>query len=120
MAYREAFASAEWLEVPPVEENRISSWHLFPIRLHTGRLRITRNQFIEELKTRGIGTSVHWRPLHMHPYYEENFGWRGDLLPVATATFDRIISLPLFPLMTESEFSIVVDAVRSIGKANGR
>ena len=69
----------------------------FPIRLRLDRLRIDRNRFIEELRGCGVGCSVHWRPLHMHPYYQEVFHWRPEHLPVASAEWLRVISLPLFP-----------------------
>ena len=84
----EAFADVEELELPPTDENRIHSWHLFPIRLRLDRLAIDRNAFMDELKARGVGCSVHWRPLHLHPYYEETFGWRPDDLPAATRVWE--------------------------------
>lgn len=55
------------LELPPDDANRIHSWHLFPIKLNLNRLSIDRNAFVEELKRRGVGCSVHWRPLHLQP-----------------------------------------------------
>ena len=70
---------------PPDPPDRIHSWHLFPIRLRLDRLSIDRNAFIVGLRERGVGCSVHWRPLHLHPYYEETFAWRPDHLPVASA-----------------------------------
>ena len=75
--FRRALADAEQIELPPEPPDRIHSWHLFPIRLKLDRLAIDRNAFIEEIRRRGVGCSVHWRPLHLHPYYEETFGWRA-------------------------------------------
>src|SRR5262249_22290495 len=69
--YRAALNDVTGIELPPAPEDRIHSWHLFPIRLQLDNLRIDRNRFIEELRARGVGCSVHWRPLHMHPYYQE-------------------------------------------------
>lgn len=114
MAYMAALSDVEEVELPPVPENRIHAWHLFPIKLHLDKLRIDRNQFIEELQARGIGCSVHWRPLHLHPYYEETFGWKPEHFPVATRVWKRLISLPLFPTMTEEELSHVSTAVREL------
>src|SRR6185369_2011488 len=84
------------------------------IRLRLDHVRIDRNRFIEELKKAGVGCSVHWRPLHMHPYYEETFGWRAEDLPVATALFARLVSLPLFPGMREDEIRHVVRVVKGL------
>ncbi len=110
----EAFADVEELEVPATDENRIHSWHLFPIRLRLDRLAIDRNAFMEELKERGVGCSVHWRPLHLHPYYEETFGWRAEELPTATRVWETLVSLPIFPSMREAEIEHVVATVRDL------
>ena len=75
--------------MPPDPADRIHSWHLFPVRLKLEELSIDRNRFIEEIRRRGVGCSVHWRPLHLHPYYEETFGWRPEHLPVASLRVDE-------------------------------
>jgi perosamine synthetase len=118
--FLEALADTDELELPADDENRIHSWHLFPIRLRLDRLSIDRNTFMQELKARGVGCSVHWRPLHLHPYYAETFGWRPEDLPAATAVFDRLISLPIFPAMREEEIAGVVDTVRGLCRENRR
>jgi dTDP-4-amino-4,6-dideoxygalactose transaminase len=102
------------IELPPDPPNRIHSWHLFPIRLRLEKLSVDRNVFIETLKNEGIGCSVHWRPLHLHPYYMEAFGWRAEELPVASAVWTRLISLPIFPGMREAELDHVIRTVRRI------
>ncbi len=104
----------EEVELPAEDANRIHAWHLFPIRLRLGRLSINRNVFIEKLKEAGVGCSVHWRPLHLHPYYQETFGWRAEDFPVATALWERLISLPLFPGMRDDELEHVMRTVRSL------
>lgn len=110
--YRERFADHDALDLPPVSgANRVHSWHLFPIRLNLDRLTIGRDQFIVELKQRGVMTAVHWRPLHLHPYYQNAFGLSPQDFPNATTLFTRNISLPLFPAMTEAEIEQVVEAV---------
>ena len=105
---------------PGGRPDRIHSWHLFPIRLRLDRLAVDRNTFLDELKDSGVGCSVHWRPLHLHPYYEETFGWRPEELPVATAVWQRLISLPLFPGMREEEVAKVIEAVRSLCTRHAR
>jgi perosamine synthetase len=115
-----ALAEVEELELPPTSSDRIHSWHLFPIRLRIDRLGIDRNAFIDSLKAAGVGCSVHWRPLHLHPYYEETFGWRPQDLPTATAAWERLVSLPIFPGMTDEEIARVTDTVRDLCRANRR
>jgi dTDP-4-amino-4,6-dideoxygalactose transaminase len=118
--FAEAFADTEELDLPPMPADRIHSWHLFPIRLRLDRVSISRNTVIDELRERGIACSVHWRPLHLHPYYEDNFGWRPEDLPVATATWERLVSLPIFPGMRDEEIETVVENVRAVCRDNRR
>lgn len=112
--YLEAFGDVSEFELPPEDGNRIHAWHLFPIRLRLDRLSISRNQFIEKLKAAGVGCSVHWRPLHLHPYYQETFGWQAEEFPAATALWLRLISLPIFPNMSQVEIDYIVDVVKAI------
>ena len=81
LQYTRSLREVEEVIVPRVQPDRIHSWHLYTIRLRVDRLRIDRAQFIAELKQRGIGTSVHWLPLHMHPYYRETYGYRPGGFP---------------------------------------
>jgi perosamine synthetase len=118
--YLEAFGELDEIELPPHGPDRIHSWHLFPIRLRLDRLRVDRNTFLDELKDAGVGCSVHWRPLHLHPYYEEIFGWRPQDLPVATAVWQCLISLPLFPGMQEEEVSHVIESVKNLCARHAR
>jgi dTDP-4-amino-4,6-dideoxygalactose transaminase len=111
-AYWDAFSGVEEIELPVGDGNRIHSWHLFPIRLRLTRLTIDRNEFIQELAQSGVGSSVHWRPLHLHPYYQESFGWLPEDCPVATETWARLVSLPLFPGMREEEIEHVIHTVK--------
>ncbi len=92
-------------------------WHLFVVMLTPGFLRIDRNQFIEELKQRGIGTSVHFIPLHLQPYYAKKYGFsRGDF-PVAESVYDRMLSIPLYPRLSDQNvdyiISVLTDLVRT-------
>ncbi len=112
--YCKSFADCDEFELPAWPENRIHAWHLFPIRLRLDKLTLDRNAFLHQLKSRGVGCSVHWRPLHLHPYYAETFGWRADNFPVATPLWERLVSLPLFPDMTDDELNHVVHVVLDI------
>ncbi|MGD9722109.1 MAG: DegT/DnrJ/EryC1/StrS family aminotransferase [Pirellulales bacterium] len=117
-AYFAEMADIAEIELPARDENRVHSWHLFPIRLRPERLSIDRNAFIDELRANGVGCSVHWRPLHLHPYYRERFGWRSEDFPVATALWERVVSLPLYPDMLAAEREYVVAVVRALCSRN--
>ncbi len=112
--YLREFAELEEIELPPNDENRLHSWHLFPIRLRLENLTISRNTFIEELKRSGIGCSVHWRPLHLHPLYAKKIGWREHHLPNATRVWSQLVSLPIFPSMTAGEINHVIKTVKNL------
>ena len=109
-----ALADVDEIELPPHDEDRIHSWHLFPIRLNLKSLSIDRNEFIQELNQNNVGTSVHWRPLHMHPLYNERLGWNEHHLPAATKRWTEIISLPIFSAMTFEEMAHVADTVKAL------
>lgn len=113
-AYLEEFGDLAELELPIVPENRIHAWHLFPVRLWLAKLAIDRNEFITKLRAAGVGCSVHWRPLHLHPYYRDRFGWTGEQFPVASTLWERLVSLPLFPGMQLAEQAHVVRVVRDL------
>lgn len=114
LAYRQAFADLDTLELPPAPADRLHAWHLFPLRLRLDRLAIDRNAFIRALNEDGIGTSVHWRPLHLHPYYAEELGWTPDHCPVQSREWLRLVSLPLFSDLTSGEQEAVIQAVRKL------
>ena len=118
--YCEALAGIEEVDLPLPDENRIESWHLFAIRLNLKRLKISRDQFMNDLKRAGVGCSVHWRPLHLHPYYQKTFGWRAKDFPVATAQWKRLVSLPIFPGMRDDEIDHVIGTVKRICKRHAR
>jgi dTDP-4-amino-4,6-dideoxygalactose transaminase len=118
--YLEALADLAEVELPPEDTNRIHAWHLFPIKLRLDRLSISRDEFIVELKQAGVGCSVHWRPLHLHPYYQETFGFRQEDFPVATRLWQRLVSLPIFPGMRREEIDHVVGTVRQTCQSRSR
>jgi dTDP-4-amino-4,6-dideoxygalactose transaminase len=111
--YLERLQDLEELELPVVDRDRIHSWHLFPVRLRLEMLTVDRDRLMQELLGSGIACSVHWRPLHLHPYYERTFGWRPSDVPVASALWTRLVSLPLFSTMTPQEVDAVVTALRA-------
>ena len=110
--YTRAFADVPRIETPSVRENVTTNWHLYVIRLTDTE--ISRADLAQGLKERGIGTSVHYYPIHYHPYYRERFGFQRGDYPVTEREFERILSLPLFPKMDERDVERVVQAVGEI------
>ncbi len=100
------------IELPPSPPHRLHSWHLFQIKLRMELLRTTRQEILDGMREDGVGFSVHWRPLHLHPYYA-GLGWTAASCPAATAVWDRTISLPIFPAQRQDEIDRVVDVVRA-------
>ena len=80
----------------------------------------SRDAFVKHLKARGVAFSVHWRPLHLHTYYQETYRWQPAMLPVASREWTRLISLPLFPTMRDDEVSHVVQVVTSLCREYAR
>jgi len=117
-SYTRAFQSLQGIEPLAVTEDRDSAWHLYVVRVQMDQVRVTRDQLIEELRKRGIGTSVHFIPLHLHPYYRASFGYKRGDLPVAEKEYARCLSLPIYPDMTEDEVQLVIEAVSDIMEQN--
>lgn len=118
MIYEKAFSEIEEVQIPVCRKDAQHAWHLFVIQLNLERLRINRNQFIEILQEKQIGTSVHFIPLHLHPYYRDKFCYKPGDFPNASAAFERIVSLPIYPKMTEGEVERVIEAVGKIVQEN--
>jgi perosamine synthetase len=110
--YSEAFSEMPEIETPLVHGHRKHAWHLYVIKLVLERLTIDRAHFIEELSAKNIGTSVHFIPVHLHPYYQERFGYQNGDFKQAEYLYDRIVSLPLYPAMTEDDVQDVIRVVR--------
>ena len=118
-AYNEAFADHEALELPVTRPDVEHAWHLYPIRIRPEALREGRDHIIEELATRNIGTSVHFIPIHLHPYYREKYGFQPGDFPVAYSNYLRLISLPLNAGMTDGDVDDVIAAVLDILDQHG-
>ncbi len=105
---------ADLLELPEEAVDGSHAWHLYIIRLELARLVLDRAAVITALREEGIGTSVHFIPLHLHPYYRRRWGTRPEDHPVATRESERVISLPIWPGMSESDVRRVVASLASI------
>jgi perosamine synthetase len=118
--YNDAFAEDDALEPPTVRADRASAWQLYILRLRLETLRSDRGAIIEQLKARGIGTSVHFIPLHLHPYWRDTYRLRPEDFPVATREFARVISLPLYSAMSDDDVAAVIEAVRAVVREDRR
>lgn len=112
--YNEAFADVPGLETPLVPDDVCPSWHLYMLRVSPSPNGTCRDHFVDQLVRRGVGTSVHFIPLHLHSYYQRTLGYAPDDLPHATAEFEREISLPIYSAMTDDEVDHVCDAVLDV------
>ena len=118
--YEEGLSDVFGVRVPIVELNVQHAWHLYVIQLDLEQLEIDRNNFIRDLNNAGVGTSVHYTPLHMHPYYRQVFDYRPDDLPVAQFVSERIISLPIYPKLTDLEIEHIIGTVRQVAERNSK
>ena len=113
--YDEAFSRLNrFVEIPHVAAGVRPAWHLYPLRLRLEALSVDRDRFIEELEAANIGASVHFIPLHLLEHFQRRFGLRLGDFPVAEAAFERIISLPLYPSMSDGDVDDVISAVQGI------
>lgn len=90
------------------------SWHLFPVRLDIDNVKLSRTEFMEQLKARNIGTGIHFTAAHLHKYYREAFGCHPGMLPNTEYNGDRLVSLPFFPSMTFGDVEYVVESIKAV------
>jgi dTDP-4-amino-4,6-dideoxygalactose transaminase len=112
--YEAALAALPELKVPVERAEAEHAWHIYALRLNLERLTIDRARFIEELKRRNIGTSVHFIPIHLQPYYRDKYGWRPEDFPIAYHEYQRLISLPLYPRLSDQDVADVIEAVGDV------
>lgn len=113
--YDEAFAPLEEVFLPPRDnEHSDHIYHLYTLRIALDRITISRDRFIEALRAENIGSSVHFIPLHLHPYYRKVFSHRLGDYPVTEAVFESVVSVPIYPAMTDQDVNDVITAVTKI------
>ncbi|WP_408955101.1 DegT/DnrJ/EryC1/StrS family aminotransferase [Natroniella sp. ANB-PHB2] len=112
--YTEAFKEVPEVKVPYVKDDIRHAWHLYIILLEVEMLKIDRNEFINKLTELNLGTSVHFIPIHFHPYYKENYGFEEGDFPNCEYVFERNISLPFYPAMTDEQVYQVIDRVKQV------
>jgi dTDP-4-amino-4,6-dideoxygalactose transaminase len=116
-AYNTAFAGLGWLTTPGLRvaaDAGTTSWHLYAVQIDFSAVGKSRAQVMSELRGAGVGTQVHYIPVHLQPWYRRTFGYGPGKCPKAEAAYERTLSLPLFPAMTEADVAHVITTVRSI------
>ncbi|MCU0610668.1 MAG: DegT/DnrJ/EryC1/StrS family aminotransferase [Candidatus Eisenbacteria bacterium] len=112
--YDEGLAGTSGILLPIRHPDRTHAYHLYVIRLDLEMLTVDRARFVDELRAMNIGSSVHFIPVHLHPYYREEFGYHPGDFPVAERLYSQVISLPMFPQMTENDVADVLAAISRI------
>jgi dTDP-4-amino-4,6-dideoxygalactose transaminase len=112
--YNQAFEDMDELERPPDADHQHHSWHLYMLRLNLDRLAITRDEFIRQLHHRGIGCSVHFIPVPLHPFFAPWAGLPQNQCPKALALYHRIVSLPLYPALTREQVRYIARTVKDV------
>lgn len=113
--------SSAFSEIPAItplaqRSDRESAWHIYVIQLSLEQLRVGRAEVFAALRAEGIGVNVHYIPVYWHPYYQQ-LGYKKGLCPVAEAAYERLITLPLFPAMSDKDVEDVIEAVRKVTTA---
>lgn len=112
--YRTGFLNSELLVTPMRNDTRVvSSWHLYVIRLNLELLTVGRREIFEALRAENIGVNVHYIPVYYHPYYKK-LGYKKGLCPASEAIYDGIISLPMFPKMSDEDIDSVISGVLKV------
>jgi dTDP-4-amino-4,6-dideoxygalactose transaminase len=114
--YNEILAEVEEVELPPDNRHCRHAWHLYMLRLNLDRLEINRDEFIQALREQGVGTSVHFIPIFLHPFFAPYAGRFENQCPRAGALYPRLISLPLYPAMTEAQLEYAAEAVKQVAR----
>ena len=112
--YARELAPLGAFDLPVEREGCESAWHLYPLRLKAERWTISRDRFIEALRERNIGTSVHFIAVHTFTYYREKYGYAAEDYPVAFGESERIVTIPLHPGLSDGDVQDVIDAVQDI------
>jgi dTDP-4-amino-4,6-dideoxygalactose transaminase len=118
--YTEAFSLMPEVETPPNPKHVTHAWHLYILRLRLERLTLTRNAFIQALTDAQIGASVHFIPLHLQPFFRDTYHLVPGDFPAALGAYQRAISLPIYPGMTDEEVDDVIAAVEQIIETSRR
>jgi perosamine synthetase len=111
--YNDSFGELDTCFTPRDAGFGTHAWHLYILELNLPALTAGRNDVLDSLRRKGVGTSVHFMPLHLHPIYQRLYGYQPGDFPTAEAVFARACSLPIYPAMTDRDVAHVIEAVRT-------
>ena len=123
VAYTEALAGLDWLQIPQLRnpaDAATASWHLFTVQIDFAAIGKSRTQVMAELRAAGVGTQVLYIPVHLQPWYRRTYGYAPGKCPVAEAFYARALSLPLFPAMTDADVTQVIATVQTLAPLYSR
>ena len=112
--YLTGLENNEGIILPDYTKNDGNAWHLFVIQIKSNSWRINRNEIIDKLVEKGIGVSVHYKPIHMLDYYHRKFEFKSNDFPRSKALFDSVISLPLYPNLSDNEIDYIVATLNDL------
>jgi dTDP-4-amino-4,6-dideoxygalactose transaminase len=110
--YKIGFNNIEGIILPIHSNGGLHAWHLYVIRLIPNLWKISRNELIEKINKQGIGTSVHYRPIHMHSYYVNKYGFKAEDFPIAKEVYETSISLPIYPKLKSTQIDYVIEKLK--------
>ncbi|MCK5016993.1 MAG: DegT/DnrJ/EryC1/StrS family aminotransferase, partial [Candidatus Peribacteraceae bacterium] len=114
--YNAAFEHIKEIKIPKIKENIKHAWHLYVIEIAPEHLNGDRDQIFKALRAENIGVNVHYIPVHLHPYYRDKFKYMKGDYPISEEIFRRVISLPIFPKMTDNDVNDVIQAIEKVVK----
>lgn len=114
--YNKELQNLEEITLPYVKENVKHSWHLYLIQLNLEKLKVNRDHIFKALREENIGVNVHYIPVHYHSYYKNKFGLREGILPNVEWLFPRLLTIPLFPKMSDNDVYDVINAIEKVIK----
>lgn len=114
--YNTAFKKVEWLSTPYEREGLFSTFHLYVLEFDFKKINKTRTEVMNTLKEKGIGTQVHYIPVHLLPYYREHFGFKPGDFPKAERYYGKCMSIPLYPKMTDEDVQRVIGEISALGE----
>lgn len=112
--YNDGFGGDDRYVTPAVSKGTNHAYHLYPLQIKFDSLGISKKQMFAELNTRGINPQVHYIPIHLQPYYKKAYGFRSGDFPHAEAFYHNEVSIPIFPLLSESEVDFIIEQIHEV------
>jgi dTDP-4-amino-4,6-dideoxygalactose transaminase len=112
--YDQALASIPEIIIPKVSSEVKHAYHIYVIQLRLNKIKVGRKEIFDALKAENIGVNVHYMPLHLHPFYQKQFGYQVGDFPVAEQYYERAITLPIFPAMSDKDVDDVIQATKQV------